>query len=74
MIPASTTPVAIAEDHGQRMDGHRPAHDERLQHVPLQLLHPDHGGEHDQRDDRPLVDQRDQHRHRAGQGGARRSG
>ena len=38
-MPASTTPAAIADDHRERVDRHRPAHDQRLQHVALELLH-----------------------------------
>ena len=58
------------QDHAQRVHRDPAAHQERLQHVALELLHPDHDGQHDQRLDRPLVDQRDQDGDRAGHGGA----
>ena len=54
-------------DHAERVHRDQPAEQERLQDVRLELLHGDHAAEHDQRDDRALGDQRDQHRHRAGQ-------
>ena len=54
------------DDDAQRMDRDEPPHQERLQHVTLDLLHGDHAGQHDQRDHDPVVDERDQDRHRPG--------
>ena len=55
------------DDHGERVHADQPAEQERLQHVRLELLDADHHTEHDQRDDRALVDQRHQHGDGAGQ-------
>ena len=73
-MPASTTPAAMPMITASGMDGDRPAHDQRLQDVPLDLLHTDHHTEDDQRGDRAAVDERDQHRHRRRRASHRRSG
>ena len=61
--------AAEGEDHAERVHRDPPAHQERLQDVALDLLDQDHAAEHQQRGDRPLVDQRDEHRHAAGHSG-----
>jgi hypothetical protein len=48
------------QQHSQRVHAHHPAEEERLEHLRLDLLHPDHAAEHDEPRDRPLVDQRDE--------------
>src|SRR5215212_8865767 len=54
------------DDDAERMDRHEAAHQERLQHVALDLLHRDDAAEHHQGDHDALVDERHEHRHRAG--------
>ena len=61
---------ADRDDHAERVHRHEPAHQERLQHVALDLLHEDHAAQHQERHDRALVDQRDQDGDGAGDGGA----
>ena len=73
-MPASTTPAAIATITAKRMDRDRAAHDQRLQHVTLELLHRDHRGQHEQRDHRAAIHQRDEHGHDAGDQAHPRSG
>ena len=63
-------PGGDRDDHAERVDRDEAAHQERLQHVALDLLHQHDDTEHDQRHDDAVVDQRDQHRHRAGDEGA----
>ena len=52
---------ADGDDHddGERVHPHQPAHQERLQHVALELLHRHHAAQHDQRRDRADRDQGD---------------
>ena len=52
------------------MQAHGPAHDHRLQHVALQLLHHKDDDQHDHRVADVLGDQRDQHGDHPGEGGA----
>jgi hypothetical protein len=57
-------------DHGERVDGHRTAHDDRLQDMALQLLHQHDRDERDQRHQRAAGYERDEDRYRTGDGGA----
>ena len=63
-------PDADRDDHAERVHRDEPPHQERLEHVALDLLDQDHAAQHQQRGDRPLVDQRDQHGDGAGDEGA----
>ena len=63
-------PVATAEHDGDRVHLDGVADDERLQHVPLELLHQDHDAQHDQGRDRAEVDEGDEHREHTGRDGA----
>ena len=54
------------DDHAERVHRDEAAHQERLEHVALDLLHEHHAAEHQQRDDDAVVDQGDQDRDRAG--------
>ena len=47
------------KDDGERVDPYEPSHQERLQHMALDLLHRDHAAEHDQRRDGADRDQGD---------------
>ncbi len=58
-MPASTAARGDGQHDGQRMDRHRAAHHQRLQHVALQLLHSDDEAERDQRVDEALGEQCD---------------
>src|SRR6266540_5437890 len=58
------------DDDRQRVERDRAAHDDRLEHVALELLHRDDADQHRQGGQGTAVDQRDQDRDRAGDGGA----
>ena len=70
MMPGEDQAGGDRKDHRERMDGHRPTHDQRLEDVPFELLYADHHGQYQQRGDRPAGDQRDEDGDRTGQGGA----
>ena len=65
-MPARSEPVATARTTRERVHLDGGAHDERLQHVALDLLHEQHDAEHDERDHRPVVDEGDEDREGAG--------
>ena len=62
-------PAADRHDHAERVQRDEAAHEERLQHVALDLLDQDHAAQHQQRRPRALVDQRDEDRDESGHGG-----
>ena len=68
-IPATMMPDGNGQQYGQRMQLDRPAQQERLQHVALDLHHHDDPGQHDQRLDPAEGDQRDDDRDEAGDEG-----
>ena len=60
-IPPTMMPIAIDDQHGQRMQLHRPSQKERLQHMALDLHHQDDAAKHDQRLDPAKRDKGDEH-------------
>src|SRR5690606_38170598 len=67
--PRREAPRGDDEQHGHRVQRDRVAHEERLEDVPLDLLHEQHDPEHDERLDPALRDEHDEHRDRAGDDG-----
>ena len=57
------------EHDGERVDLDGRAHEQRLQHVALELLDAEHDHEHPQRDPRAVVDEREEDGERAGDDG-----